>query len=326
MPNNITKYVFLSLIILASIISFIQSKPIIGIYTNPTIDDIDTIKEAYINPLYVKWLEAAGAEVVPIHPWFSDSELDSILSKVNGIFFQGGSTSLRIDNQYVITATKILKRVINDKDEFNKILPIWGTCQGFELLHVIVAGSSTVLDQFNAWNVLSSLELNSDANKTSKIYSLFSDQDVLNLKSEPITAEFHHYGVGFDNYKVFSDLDNFFTQTSFAYDQENKIYIASVEAKNYPVYGVQFHPEKTSYNRNEKDNIPQGIDAVRISHNFANYYVNTARSNSNIMTEDEKKSFGLINTFEKPTEKVGNSDLYLYKIPATQVKSVKFLN
>jgi len=326
MTSSITKYLLITLV-LASSINFIFSKPIIGILTNPMIDETDDIKESFINLSYVKWLETAGAEIVPIHPWFSDIELDNILGKVNGILFQGGSASLRIDFPFAITATKILRRVIKEKDENNKILPLWGTCLGFELLHVIISGSSSVLSNFNAYNTLSSLLLNSDANKTSKLYSLFSDQDVLNIKSESLTAQYHHWGVGLKQYQIFDDLDNFFVQTSFAYDLDNQLYIASVEAKHYPIYGTQFHSEKTSYDRGSEDNVPQGIDAVRISHNFANYFVNTARSNSNTMTNEEMKGFDMINSFEKTTEKKGTSIVYIYKKPVKKdFKTIKFLN
>lgn len=313
---------------LISALSIFCSKPIIGILTNPVQDNTDDIMESFINQNNVKWLEAAGAEVVPIHPWLSDSELDLILSKVNGVFFQGGSTFLRLDSPFVISATKILKRVINEKDQKNRILPLWGTCQGFELIHVIVSGSRTVLENYNSYNVISSLQIDSDANKTSKLFSLFSDQDIINLKAEALTAEFHHWGVSLDDYKIFTDLEAFLEQNSFAFDSDGKVYVASAEAKKYPIYMVQFHPEKTSYDRNSSDNVPQGIDAVRVSHNFANFFVNVSRENDNKMSEEEIKLFGLINSFEKQAEKKGSSNVYLYKRPTVfkQSKMMKFLD
>ncbi len=325
MPCNIPKYFFLTLITFASLVS-IQSKPIIGIYTNPTTRDATDITEAYISPSYVKWLEAAGAEIIPIHSWYSDSELDNVLSKVNGVLFQGGSNLLRIDSPFVITATKIFNRVIKEKDESNKVLPIWGTCQGFELFHVIVSGSRSILDNFSAWNLPTNLQINSDANKTSKIYSLFSDQDIINLIAEPLTAEFHHLGIGLKEYNLFPDVENFFDKTSFAFDNDNKLYVSSIEAKDYPIYAVQYHPEKTSYDKIYTDNIPQGIDAVRITQNLANYFVNTARSNTNSMTEDEKKKFGLINIYQMTTEKNDNYDVYIFKKPTVQINAIKFLS
>lgn len=313
---------------LISTLTLCTSKPIIGILTNPTERDTETISEAFIHPTYVKWLEASGAEIIPIFPWISDQELDSILSKVNGVFFQGGSTLLRIDSEFVIIASKIVKRIIKEKDENNRLLPLWGTCQGFELIHVVVAGSRSVLENYNSYNMLASLQLNSDANKTSKIFSLFSDQDIINLKSESLTAEFHHLGVGLNDYKIFPDLDVFLKQTSFAYDKDGKLYVATIEAKNYPIYAVQFHPEKTSFDRNTTDSIPQGIDAVRVSHNFSNFFVNVARSNTNKMTEEDFKKYGLINSFEMQTEKIGNSQLYVYRKPSVfkQSRMMKFLN
>lgn len=327
MNSSKIKFVFAN-IILFSLLSGLFAKPIIGIYTNPIINDTDDIKETFINLNYVKWLEAAGAEVVPIHPWLNDKDLDTILSKVNGVYFQGGSTTLRLDSPYVITASKILTRIIQEKDLKDNALPLFATCQGFELLHVLVSGSSSVLETFSSWNITSNLEISTDINKTSKLFSLFTDQDVLNMKARPLTAEFHRFGISLDGYNMFRDLEAFFVQTSFAFDNNNKFYIASVEAREYPVFALQFHPEKTSFDRLDSDNIPQGIEAVRISQNFVNLFVNVARTNKNSMTEEDKKNFGLINSFEKDfvvTE--SSSIIYSYKKDAANniVRSIKFL-
>jgi len=34
---------------------------------------------------------------------------------------------------------------------------------------------------------------------------------------------------------------------AYAYDLDGNKYVSSVEHKQYPIYGVQFHPEKTSF-------------------------------------------------------------------------------
>ncbi len=326
--KNSIKRALLYITLISSAISVFNSKPIIGILTNPIQDDTDNITESFINQNYLKWIEAAGAEAIPIHPWLSDQELNSILSKVNGVLFQGGSTSPRLDSPFVISATKILKRVIKEKDENNRILPLWGTCQGFELIHVIVSGSRSVLENYNSFNTLSSLQINSDANKTTKTFSLFSDKDIVNLKAQALTAEYHNFGVSLEDYTIFPDLEAFMLQTSFAFDNDGKIYVASAEARKYPIYAVQFHPEKTSYDRNSGDSIPQGIDAVRVSHNFANFFVNVARSNDNKMSADDLKFYGLINSFEAQTVKKEEYNIYLFKRPSVikQSRMMKFLN
>jgi len=41
---------------------------------------------------YVKWIESAGALVVPIHWDASYEELDNLFNSVNGMLFTGGDT------------------------------------------------------------------------------------------------------------------------------------------------------------------------------------------------------------------------------------------
>ncbi len=41
-------------------------------------------------------------------------------------------------------------------------------------------------------------------------------------------------------------LREFFEVLSLSTDHNNKEFVSSVEAKDYPLYGIQFHPEKNS--------------------------------------------------------------------------------
>lgn len=44
-------------------------------------------------------------------------------------------------------------------------------------------------------------------------------------------------------------------------------------AKQYPIYGVQFHPEKNGFEWTPNDVIPHSEHAVMIMQNFANFFV-----------------------------------------------------
>ena len=303
----------------------INSKPIIGILTNPAIDDTDDINEAFINANYVKWLEAAGAEIVPIHSWSSQSELDEILGKVNGVLFQGGSVNLRLNSTYMKATSQIFQRVIYEKDIKNKTLPLWGTCLGFETLHVLVSKNNSILTNYSSYNVSTPIEIENNGNKLFRLFSLFSDSDILNIKTKSNTAQFHHFGVDPDNFNANQDLVKLFNPTSFGIDQDSKIYIASIEGINYPIYALQFHPEKTNFDRFDNDQIPQGIDAVRISNNFANFFVKEARKNNNLMSKEDAIKFGLINSFVTSVSKTKSSITYRYVKNLSLYKKLKFL-
>lgn len=60
---------------------------------------------------------------------------------------------------------------------------------------------------------------------------------------------------------------------SFNHDINNIKFISSLEHISFPFYGLQFHPEKNSYEWAIKKNIPHGELATKISQYFADFFV-----------------------------------------------------
>lgn len=74
-------------------------KPVIGILTNPSdVKGYDPSLFSYFPASYVKWIEAAGALVVPIHWDSTYDEVDYLLSRVNAVLFTGGDANLYVNN------------------------------------------------------------------------------------------------------------------------------------------------------------------------------------------------------------------------------------
>lgn len=74
-------------------------QPVIGILTNPSdVKGYDPSLFSYFPASYVKWIEAAGAMVVPIHWDSTYDEVDFLLSRVNAVLFTGGDTNLYVNN------------------------------------------------------------------------------------------------------------------------------------------------------------------------------------------------------------------------------------
>lgn len=57
----------------------------------------------------------------------------------------------------------------------------------------------------------------------------------------------HNWAVSLETYNTNSYLKNFWNLVSTATSPQNERFVASVEAKKYPFYGVQFHPEKNLF-------------------------------------------------------------------------------
>ena len=117
--------VVVSLVILAVVMSpaCAQSSPapIIGIFTQPYGDDP---LPAYIAASYVKYLESAGARVVPM---FYDAPLENltaIFKQVNGILFPGGGADLATKNTFTIAATHLWNLAMQANDA-GDVFPLW---------------------------------------------------------------------------------------------------------------------------------------------------------------------------------------------------------
>jgi gamma-glutamyl hydrolase len=281
---------------------------------NPDTENSDLYTADKVNPNYVRWLESAGAESIVIHSWFTIETIDDILSKVNGVLFQGGSVTFSLNHQWEKNLIYIFEKAISFNKE-GKYLPLWATCLGFEFINVIVAQTKDILTNFKAENILSPIFLVDDEIKSSKMFSIFSKSELINIQTESINNQNHKYGISLSQYDNRPELNQFYRITSTARDLDDKTYIATVEAREFPIYGVQFHPEKTPFDRNPQDVISQTVEAIEISQRFAQFFVSEARKNDNSINEADKLKYDFVNTLEK-----GNKNLvsgyFIYPKPS----------
>jgi hypothetical protein len=60
-------------------------------------------------------------------------------------------------------------------------------------------------------------------------------------------------------------------------DSDGLEFISSLEHAIYPLYGLQFHPEKNIYEWAEDRVHSHSADAIRVSQYFANFFVNEGK-------------------------------------------------
>ena len=92
------------------------------------------------------------------------------------------------------------------------------------------------------------------------------------LSNDPSTSNFHVRCLTPDNFTA-SGLDSFYDISATSQDDNGLTFIASIEAKNYPIWGVQFHPEKNIYEWRQTS-IPHSAKSVAAGQYFANFFVN----------------------------------------------------
>ncbi|NWZ20809.1 GGH hydrolase, partial [Asarcornis scutulata] len=67
-------------------------------------------------------------------------------------------------------------------------------------------------------------------------------------------------------------------------------YISTMEAYKYPIYSVQWHPEKNPFEWKKSTGIPHSSSAVRAAYYIADFFVNEARKSLHrFPSEDEER-------------------------------------
>eukprot|EP00697_Spironema_sp_BW2_P017805 gnl/Spiro4/9612_TR5101_c1_g1_i1.p1 gnl/Spiro4/9612_TR5101_c1_g1~~gnl/Spiro4/9612_TR5101_c1_g1_i1.p1 ORF type:complete len:388 (+),score=106.95 gnl/Spiro4/9612_TR5101_c1_g1_i1:31-1164(+) len=284
-----SRFLFLAAIFAAAAASLTppptsNNRPIVGIITQP-IDGASTWRQfgsSFINADYVKWLAAGGARVVPIRYDGTDEELFQTLSSVNGLLFPGGGDILN-HTKYYSSGQKLFAAALKSNDQGN-YFPVWGTCLGFEELSMLVSGldQDRVLDHFAAENIDLPLVL-TDYAKQSRIFSGLTEADratVLDyLANNGVTDNQHHWGLPYSTFFANQNLFNFFNLISSNVDRNGKAFISSLEGKNYPVYGVQWHPERSMFEWDPTEAADHSDMTIDVMAYIARFFVNETRRN-----------------------------------------------
>lgn len=123
-----------------------NNRPVIGILTLPSTSHAGM--NSYFPASYVKWVESAGARVVPI---FYDAPLETnaaLLKSLNGALFTGGGASFFTKSgeltQFAATAQLVFNESVAAASS-GETWPLWGTCLGFELICTLASGPSQAI-------------------------------------------------------------------------------------------------------------------------------------------------------------------------------------
>ena len=261
-------------------------KPVIGIYGNsyPENDDEQFINGTYYPLSYVYWLESVGVEVMAIHYWYSFDIIDEILNKVNGILFLGGGRKMHKNGTWEIKAKYIMDFSLENQ------LPIWGTCQGFQLLAILLSDNYTFLrNVFDDNNILHGQEI-TDYTKSSKMYHLFTEKDFNILQYGNSTIYNHREGFFLEDFYREKRLNELFIVTGISEDKNGLKFINSFEGKNdsIKIFATQFHPEKNPYKRNNYI-LEQNIDSLKVSQLLVMSFYEEVKKNKNKFDSSSNK-------------------------------------
>jgi len=251
----------------------------------------------YIGASYLNWVQSAGGRAIAIPQNADNATIDALFPKLNGVLLTGGS-----DIYLKPDSVKRLFELTMKANEEGDVFPLWASCLGFEMLVTIFSTDDSQLESpilyknYTSENLPLPLELTKHA-KHSKV---FSDSKLRDWSStQSITMNNHENGVTPENFENDKRLSKLFTVLSTNVDRDGQPFVSTVEAKNYPIVGTQWHAEKNMFEYNIVDNgtdvpvydIPHTMEAVTFSFEMAMYFVGLARLSSHVFTPMEDFPF-----------------------------------
>ncbi|XP_077867124.1 gamma-glutamyl hydrolase-like [Saccoglossus kowalevskii] len=269
-----------------------NDEPIIGILTMKTDGKKAEHGDTFIPACFVKYLESAGARVVPIFLNQSPSYYKHIFDSINGILFPGGDVDLITSD--AAEAGKILYEHAIQANDKGDIFPIWGTCWGFQFLFALACGED-LLTSTPALRVSFPL-IFQKGYETSKLFKNAPDDIIDILANQNVTFNAHNDGITPTTFERNEKVKNFYKMLAINMDKINKEFISMIEAYEYPFYGSQWHPEINSFEFSPRlgPNINHSLDGIKISQYMANFFVNEARKNLHTFKDKEEEARTLI--------------------------------
>lgn len=156
------------------------------------------------------------------------------------------------------------------------------------VLNLITSQNPNLLTQFDASNISLALELTSAA-ATSRLLgngaSARSNDAVALLSNEAVTYNSHEWGVAPSAYASGSALAKFYNVLSTNVDRQGRRFVSTIEARQYSIYGLQWHPEKASFEWAANLVINHNASSVVANNHMARFFVEQCRASPHTLVD-----------------------------------------
>ena len=89
-----------------------------------------------------------------------------------------------------------------------------------------------------------------------------------------------------------------FTPIAMSHDNDGTAFVAAMESKEYPFFGVQFHPEKAQFIYYPDTKIDHSADSIFYNRYFADFFVHQCRQNTNAFPAYENEARSVTENWE----------------------------
>jgi gamma-glutamyl hydrolase len=233
----------------------------IGIITAPNLKQDIKCEHSYMKIAYLHWIEMSGEQAIIIPYDIKEKELEVLLSRIQGVVWVGGgieNSKFHTHKQYTTLINTLFycyQYAIRENDKGN-YYPLWGTCLGFDILLMFANHLPSLKETLTTFSLYGSYPCTFTSNDT-KLKKWFPSQLRQQMKKQPCVFHNHIYGN--------TTVPDTVNVVSMHHD-----FINMIEFKQYPFYGVQFHPEQ-----------PHTELGIQVSRQFSLFFKNECNKNKN---------------------------------------------
>jgi anthranilate/para-aminobenzoate synthase component II len=147
------------------------------------------------------------------------------------------------------------------------------------------------------------------------ILSELDGADYVNLVSSDICPNQLDYVISKDDFTSSNALNSMYHLVAFARtSNDDVVYAAIIEGKDYPFYGISFHPEKINFDKGYQVPVPDSHEAVKMARMIGNSFLFYARThNNNVMSKEMKVSYDWIDPYGAFPEEWYGTYQYFFK-------------
>ena len=249
-----------------------------------------------------------------VHPWTSYEEIDYLLSKVNGVLFQGNPDDIDIESSYYKIIKYIYLKIIEINDSGHKMQILSIGDDAALLLSIIAEDNISIVTNLRKpITQPSNINLYASVEETI-IFKEFEQSDSKFLEERNVLPNNLNRYVTVKNFISDFHLGDKFNIIASSKSEDGKEYISVIEGKKYPIIMISFHPEYVAFEQNSKLIVPENLQAIYTSRFIGNSFVFYGRKNvPNVFTVEEKEKFCYIDPYGEFPKIINGRFNYLFK-------------
>ena len=251
----------------------------------------------------------SGAQVVPIFAYSNQSVIAAQLPKLNGVLFPGGDLDFDLKNRWTSNANFIFQWAMQENDK-GKVFPIWGTCMGHQLFGYLTCNGETPLSPVRGeQSIINTIKF--ITGDKGYVFEGMSDKLITKLTTgQGVTYYNHEEAILMSTYNTTKKLSDFWKVIAETTSSYNEKFVAVWEARRYPFYSIQFHPEKSVFEW--KIFSDKSYDSVEVSQWMSNKFIDKARQSLNQYTSQDDFEKANIQNYKTYTSVMRFTRIYLF--------------